>query len=53
MQDDHTWLKEYRNMEKNLEIKIADDKAFLEKLIQKNERVEKEVKRFKVIFVKI
>ena len=45
MQKDHAWLKEFRGMEKNLESKITGDKAYLEKLVQKNERVEKEVRR--------
>lgn len=39
-------------MEKGLLSKIADDKGFLEKLVQKNERVEKEVKRLVELFEK-
>jgi len=46
MQKDHDWLKDFRSKEKQMETKIADDKNFLDKLVQKNERVQKEVERF-------
>ena len=45
MQKDHEWLKEFRTEEKQMETQIADDKNFLDKLVQKNERVQKEVER--------
>nr|CAB3266388.1 structural maintenance of chromosomes protein 5-like [Phallusia mammillata] len=46
MQEDHKWLKQYRTLQKELELKHKDDVEYLDKLVQKNERVEREVKRF-------
>ena len=45
MLEDHQWLKTYRSSEKDLETKYADDKSNLEKLIQTNNAVKREVMR--------
>jgi chromosome segregation ATPase len=47
MLEDHIWLKNYRSSEKDLETKYADDKTNLEKLIQINNAVKREVMRYK------
>ena len=48
MQKDHEWLKKFRSKEKIMATEIADDQNYLEKLVQKNERVQKEVERLVV-----
>jgi len=49
MQDDHKWLKQYRSLEKDMEVSKNGDQEHLDKLIQKNQRLEQEAKRFKNI----
>ena len=48
MLEDHIWLKNYRSSEKDLETKYADDKSNLEKLIQTNNAVKREVMRLEL-----
>ncbi|CAK8680378.1 unnamed protein product [Clavelina lepadiformis] len=46
MQEDHKWLKDFCNMEKILVINKNEKQSHLDKLVQKNQRVEKEALRF-------
>ncbi|XP_026695844.2 structural maintenance of chromosomes protein 5-like [Ciona intestinalis] len=47
MLEDHKWLKDFRLMEKEMDLRRENDQVYLDKLKQKNERVEQDVVRYK------